>query len=302
MNLAPLLFGILASASFALLFFYASFLGYPESFSGTRSVLALGAVAALIGTVLGAVPVVRLKKAGQRQKRLPVIGLVISSAVLTLIVGYVLITVWFAIGLDKHSYAQTPGPVDGSTGFSISPYEIGFNLSFRTLDWSCQPNEADGQNLDDSGSGYVCWLDFEVSASRYGNNIDESASIPPEQWPTVDSFDQRVVDRCYRRSQGGPFRRSEGCSSPQHTYSGYADREREYEAWDLGYRAKSGTCFDQPVGPDTSIVCQSLFRVPELPDFVSYQWEDTWGGSLVFLPGVKMTPPTTTPTLPQGKL
>ena len=296
MNRAPFICGILASVFFVMAVLYA-FLGPSASPPDLKFVLLLAAASAAIGTVLGTISVVRRKRAGQRQNRLTVVGLETSAVILVLIVGLALLTIRWIIGLDNHNYAREPLPVDASVGFIEGPYETRTELSFRTLDWSCQPDGGDSQNLDGSGSGYVCLLDFEASASGFGDNRDDSSTSPPEQSRTVNSLDQRVVDRCYRRSQGGPFRRSEGCSSPQHSYAGYADRERKYEAWDLGYRAESGTCLDQPVSLGTSVVCQSLFRVPELPDFVSYGSGEI-GGGLLLLPGVEVTPPTTTPTLP----
>ena len=297
MNRAPLIFGILAAVSFVTMFLDA-YWGFLKSFPDLKFMLLLTVASAAIGTVLGTISVVRSKRAGQQPKRLAVEGLKTSAVILVLIVGLVLLTVHWIIGLDNHNYAREPSPADASVGFIKGPYEARVKLSFRTLDWSCQPDGGDSQNLDGSGSGYVCLLDFEVSASEFGSNKGYSSASPPEQSPTVNSLDQRVVDRCYRRSQGGPFSRSEGCSSPQHIYAGYADRERKYEAWDLGYRAESGTCLDQPVSLGTSVVCQSLFRVPKLPDFVGYNSRKTGRGLSVLLPGVEVTPPTTTPTLP----
>lgn len=294
MPLASLLFGILAFVAFAILLLYPGEIW--DSPLGSMFSLLLTAAAAVIGVVLGVISAVKCQRADQPRNRLATIGLRLSLTAAVIIVGFVFLAVWWAIQFDRHDFASDPQPVDGAVGFISVHDQTRLELVFRTLDWDCQPD----------GAGYACQLEFEVKAldlEAGGESIagqrppvttigpGASFSRLPGQWPTVNSLEQRVVDRCYRQAQG-LFQRSDSCSSPgrKYVYGGYVDQERRYQAWDFSWPAEDGTCRDQPVGPGETIVCQSLFRLPQRPDFVSYHWQGLGRNSFILLPGAEAAP------------
>ena len=248
---------------------------------------------AVIGIVLGAVSVAKSKTSeNARWEVLPVAGLVVSIAALVSIVGFVFLWANFATKINDAGSLQ---PAGSSAIFGDGH---GNWLAFRTLNWSCQPAGDEDQGLDSSSPTSVCLLDFEVKVRNFeidGNDPADSLSRSPL---TVNSLDQRVLDRCYQPLQGltlkkliamnytGGYSRGGPCSL-RYRYSGIISREAGYEAWDLSYKPETGTCIDQMVDPAVALVCQAQFRISGSATFVDYTWpifrNTDDGGSL--LPG-----------------